>query len=120
MHCLSALSGHPVEQPMLALPCPAGAWSSQLHSWLPPDLQAAGGGLAEVTGLKVHSILLRDNAGTTADALFLVGATRADLHRMFTERSGPRPDYGFNWCRRTGAPTGSHWSLKCTPGPLGR
>lgn len=50
------------------LPCfdLAGAWSSQLASWLPdscPDVYS---------GLKVHSIVLADpQQQTTADALFL-------------------------------------------------
>jgi hypothetical protein len=47
---------------------PAGAWSDALREWLPQQL----GGL-EISGLKVHSILLRDppHRPTTADALFL-------------------------------------------------
>jgi hypothetical protein len=45
-------------------PVPAGAWSSQLRHWLPQ--------LPEVSGLKVHSIVLADpQQQTTADALFL-------------------------------------------------
>lgn len=53
---------------MSFLPCfdLAGAWSSQLASWLPdscPDVYS---------GLKVHSIVLADSQQqTTADALFL-------------------------------------------------
>lgn len=45
-------------------PMPVGAWSSQLRQWLPQ--------LPEVSGLKVHSIVLADpQQQTTADALFL-------------------------------------------------
>ena len=43
---------------------PAGAWSSQLREWLPQ--------LPDISGLKVHSIVVADpQQHTTADCLFL-------------------------------------------------
>lgn len=44
--------------------CNAGAWSSKLQAWLPQ--------LPDISGLKVHSIVVADpQQRTTADALFL-------------------------------------------------
>lgn len=63
----SLVAAHPPppHAPAPPSPRPAGAWTPQLAAWLP---QAQ---LPDVSGLKVHSIVLQDNAGTTADALFL-------------------------------------------------
>ncbi|PSC72675.1 oxidoreductase TDA3 [Micractinium conductrix] len=63
-----------------------GAWSAQLRSWLPQL-----GGL-EVSGLKVHSIVLADppHRPTTADALFL--AYRGSDGKSLEPEVYPRPN----------------------------
>lgn len=77
-------SGEERDVPADAIVFAMGAWSTQLAQWLP---QLAG---FEVSGLKVHSIVLDDSQGqTTADCLFL--AYRGSDGKSLEPEVYPRP-----------------------------
>ena len=76
----------PADVVVLAL----GPWSSLLPAWLPPG---PGGALPAVSGLKVHSIVLKAPAGPRApgaDALFL--AYRGADGKSLEPEVYPRPE----------------------------
>lgn len=67
-----------------------GAWSSLLPGLVPPQ-----GNVPDISGLKVHSIVLQDDVKTSADALFLAyrpSSVAGGTAKLVEPEVYPRPD----------------------------